>query len=74
MGVSATSSTMRDRAREALRLADADPRRSATLATAVARQARDQHDHAAAAIAERALGLAARHSEDLDSAARNLRS
>jgi hypothetical protein len=36
MRMSATSSTMRDRAREALRLADADPHRSAMLATATA--------------------------------------
>jgi tetratricopeptide (TPR) repeat protein len=74
MHMSATSSTMRDRAREALRLADADPRRSATLATAVAKQARDERDHAAAAIAERALGLAILHLEDLDTAAGHLRS
>jgi len=65
---------MSNRAREALRLADADPRRSATLAAEVARQARDQRDHAAAAIAERALGLATLHLEDLDTAARHLRS
>src|SRR6266545_768213 len=74
MRMSTTSSTMSNRAREALRLADAEPRRSAMLAAEVARQARDQRDHAAAAIAERALGLATLHLEDLDTAARHLRS
>jgi hypothetical protein len=43
-----------DKAREALRLAKADPGGSAALAAAVAAQAKAAHDLAAAAVAERA--------------------
>src|SRR2546430_11306394 len=62
-----------ERAREALRLAEADPRRSAGLASAIVRQARQDHDPAVAAVAERALGLASIHLADLDTALRHLR-
>ncbi|MCA2219242.1 CHAT domain-containing protein [Jidongwangia harbinensis] len=60
-------------AREALRLADSDPRRAAAQAAAVLARARAAHDHAAAAVAQRALGLAAMHVEDLDVALSHLR-
>jgi tetratricopeptide (TPR) repeat protein len=62
-----------DRAREALRLAEADPGQSADLAALVADQARSAGDYAAAAIAERALGLATLHIEDADAAMAHLR-
>jgi tetratricopeptide (TPR) repeat protein len=65
--------TLADKAREALRLADADPGQSATLAAAVAAQARAARDIAAAAVAERALGLAALHIDDAATATRHLR-
>ena len=65
--------TLADKAREALRLAEADPGQSATFAAAVAEQARAAHDTAAAAIAERALGLAALHIDDAGTAMRHLR-
>jgi CHAT domain-containing protein/tetratricopeptide (TPR) repeat protein len=65
--------TLADKAREALRLADADPGQSATLAAAVAAQARAARDVAAAAVAERALGLAALHINDAATATRHLR-
>jgi len=65
--------TIADQAREALRLAEADPGRSAALASAVAERARAVHDVEATAIAERALGLAALHTDDLDTAMRHLR-
>jgi tetratricopeptide (TPR) repeat protein len=60
-------------AREALRLADSDPRRAAAQAAAVLESARAAHDNAAAAVAERALGLAAMHVDDLDIALSHLR-
>ncbi|HEV8172745.1 MAG TPA: CHAT domain-containing tetratricopeptide repeat protein [Actinoplanes sp.] len=60
-------------AREALRLADSDPRRAAALGSAVLESARAERDDAAAAVAERALGLAAMHVDDLDVALRHLR-
>jgi CHAT domain-containing protein len=60
-------------AREALRLAEADPGQSAALAAEVAAQAKAAHDLAAAAIAERALGLAALHIDSADAAMRHLR-
>src|SRR5262245_48955653 len=63
----------RDQAREALRLAEGDPSRSVALATQVARRARAEHDTATASVAERALGLATLHLEDLDTAMRHLR-
>jgi tetratricopeptide (TPR) repeat protein len=63
------------RARAALRLAEADPGRSAELAATVARQALDERDLAAASVAERALGLATLHmtGEALDIAFLHLR-
>jgi tetratricopeptide (TPR) repeat protein len=63
----------RERAREAVRLAEADPRKAATLATRVARQARVERDDEAAAIAARAYGLAVLHSKDVDRAIKSLR-
>ncbi len=63
----------RNQAREALRLAEGDPSRSVALATQVARRARVEGDIATASVAERALGLATLHLEDLDSALRHLR-
>src|SRR5687768_5225364 len=60
-------------AREALRLADSDPQQAAALGAAVLDQARARHDHAAAAVAERALGLAAMHADGLDVALSHLR-
>jgi tetratricopeptide (TPR) repeat protein len=65
--------TLADKAREALRLADADPGQSATLAAAVAGQAKAAGDFAAAAISERALGLAALHLDDAATAMAHLR-
>ena len=62
-----------EKAREALRLAEADPGQSATLAAAVATQAQAAHDFAAAAIAERARGLAALHIDNAGTAMRHLR-
>lgn len=62
-----------DQAREALRLADADPRRAADLALVAAGAARAEADLAAAAVAERARGLALFHLEDVDAALASLR-
>ena len=67
-----TPTTMQ-RAREALRLADDQPQRSAALAAAVARAALAEGDPAAAAVAQRARGLASIHVMDLDTAIRHLR-
>jgi CHAT domain-containing protein/tetratricopeptide (TPR) repeat protein len=67
------TTNLADKAREALRLAEADPGQSATLAAAVAAQARAAHDVAAAAIAERARGLAALHIANAGTAMRHLR-
>jgi tetratricopeptide (TPR) repeat protein len=61
-------------AREALRLVDSDPRRAAALGKVVLETAKAQHDLTAAAVAERALGLAAMHVENLDVALGHLRS
>lgn len=62
-----------ERAREALRLADADPARSAGLARAVARQALKERDPAPMSVAERVLGMTSLHLEDPDAAIRHLR-
>ena len=59
---------------EILRLAEADPRRAIALATTVVRQAHAERDFAAESDAERALGIAATHLEDIDGAVRHLRS
>jgi tetratricopeptide (TPR) repeat protein len=61
-----------DGAREALRLAEADPVRSVELASAVIDNASGSH-YDALAVAERALGLAAIQLEDLDTAIDHLR-
>ncbi|MFB9318032.1 CHAT domain-containing protein [Cryptosporangium minutisporangium] len=66
-------STSFDQAVDALRLAEADPGRSVVAATAVARRARRQGEHAAASVAERALGIAALHLRNTDVATRHLR-
>jgi tetratricopeptide (TPR) repeat protein len=55
-------------AREALRLADAEPGRAAELAASVTRDALRKGDQLSAAVAERAWGLAVRQFGDLDSA------
>jgi CHAT domain-containing protein len=55
-------------AREALRLADAEPARAAELAASVTRDALRKGDRVSAAVAERAWGLALRQFGDLDSA------
>jgi tetratricopeptide (TPR) repeat protein len=68
------TTNLTDKAREALRLAEADPGQSVALAAVVAAQAKAAHDLAAAAIAERALGLAALHVDSADAAMGHLRS
>src|SRR5918999_2140858 len=67
--------TMPEQAREALRLAEADPGRSLVLAASITQRALDEQDLEAAAIAERAWGLATLHmsEESLDSAFGHLR-
>ncbi len=65
--------TTDDRAQEALRLAEADPRRSVPLAQALLREARQAADFGTASVAARALGLAALHLQDPDAALRQLR-
>ena len=67
------TTTLADKAREALRLAEADPGQSAALAAVAAAQANAARDIAAAAVAERALGLAALHIDDATTAMRHLR-
>src|SRR5207247_586211 len=69
---SVTGTSISDRVRDVLRLAEADPGRSVPLATALAREARAGHDLASASVAERALGLAALHLKDPDAAMRHL--
>ena len=59
---------------EILRLAEADPRRTVGLATTVVRQAHAECDFGAESVAERAIGIAATHLEDIDGAVRHLRS
>jgi tetratricopeptide (TPR) repeat protein len=68
-----TAATIDDRASEALRLAEADPRRSVPFANGVLRDARKAGDLAAASVAARALGLAALHLQDPDAAIAYLR-
>jgi tetratricopeptide (TPR) repeat protein len=62
-----------ERAREALRLVDANPARSAMLARDVAHQARQHREFAAMSVAEQVLGMAALQLEDPDAALRHLR-
>jgi tetratricopeptide (TPR) repeat protein len=59
---------------EVLRLAEADPRSTVGLATAVMQQAHARGDFATESVAERALGIAAVHVDGLDAAVRHLRS
>lgn len=61
------------RAQEALDIARADPRRAVAMATLSGARAIESGDLPAANVSERALGLAAVHIEDLDSAVRHLR-
>lgn len=65
--------TLIEQAHEALRLADVDPSQAARLGAAVLAQARRARDTKALAVAGRALGLAAVHLQDLDTALRHLR-
>lgn len=65
--------TLAEEAREALRLAEADPGRSVMSAASVAQRATAAGDLAAAAIAERARGLAALHVRDAVTALKHLR-
>ncbi|WP_100498889.1 CHAT domain-containing protein [Geodermatophilus chilensis] len=60
-------------AEEALRLAEADPGRAVAVAAEAVRAARSARDLHAVSVAERALGIAALHQEDLDAAMRHLR-
>jgi tetratricopeptide (TPR) repeat protein len=62
-----------DLALDALRLATTDPREGAIRAEVALRAALSEQDDVAAAIAERARGLAAIHMSDLDLAIRHLR-
>jgi tetratricopeptide (TPR) repeat protein len=62
-----------EQARDALRLAGADPARSAALAQAISRQAVRDRDLAALSVAERVLGMTALRLEDPDAALRHLR-
>ncbi|HEV8560016.1 MAG TPA: CHAT domain-containing protein [Actinophytocola sp.] len=62
-----------ERASEALRMVESDPRRAATLAEQAYREAVANRDGAAAALAKRAWGYAAFHLDDIDVAVRHLR-
>jgi tetratricopeptide (TPR) repeat protein len=68
-----SASAIADDAREALRLAEAEPARALALSARVAARARAAGDPGAAAVAERAWGLALRHRGDVDSAIVHLR-
>jgi tetratricopeptide (TPR) repeat protein len=67
------SATTRERARDALRMAESDARHSIELAREICREARAEGDFVAGAIAERAWGLAAYHLADGPEALRHLR-
>jgi tetratricopeptide (TPR) repeat protein len=60
--------TLCEQAREAFRLAEANPAKAAVLARAIAGQARQDRDLAAHSMAERALGIVALELEDPDAA------
>ena len=62
-----------DQAREALRLAEAEPAKAAVLARDVARQGLRDRDLSAVSVAERVLGITALQLEDPDTALRHLR-
>lgn len=64
---------MIEQAHEALLLAEADPARATELATEAVRVARSTRDHAASSVALRALGVAALHMHDPDTATRHVR-
>ncbi len=64
---------LEEQAREALRLAEAEPAKSAALALAIARQARQDRNFAPLSIAERVMGIAALQLEDPDAALQHLR-
>lgn len=66
--------TAADQAREALRMAEGAPRRSIALARRVSGVAVRDGEFTAAAIAERAWGVACLHLGDLDAASDHLRS
>ncbi|MGH3932348.1 MAG: CHAT domain-containing protein, partial [Pseudonocardiaceae bacterium] len=68
-----TTSAAGDLAAEALRLVQVAPTQSLRLAREAVRAARDDHDPAAEAVAERALGLAWTYVGDLDEAIPRLR-
>lgn len=67
------ASSVLDQARQALRLAEAEPQRAVRVAAQVARRAHEAGDLAAGAVAERAHGLALRHCGDLGQAITALR-
>jgi tetratricopeptide (TPR) repeat protein len=71
--VTATPVTLVGEADAAVDLAGADPVRAAALGTAIVARARAARDHAAWSSAERARGLAAYHSADVDTAIHHLR-
>jgi tetratricopeptide (TPR) repeat protein len=58
---------------DVLRLAESDPRRAIELAATAVRQAAADEDFSAAAVAERAWGLAALHLDNVDVAVQHLR-
>jgi tetratricopeptide (TPR) repeat protein len=60
-------------ARDALKVAGSDPALAADLGAVIVARARAARDHVAWSIAERAMGLAAYHNEDLDAALGHLR-
>ena len=62
-----------DDAADVLRLAEADPRKTAGVATTIRDQAHAAHDWRIESVAERALGIAALHMADLDAAVGHLR-
>ena len=66
-------STVLELAHEALRLVQVDPAQSVALAQAATVTARQSGELDAASVAERALGLAAVHLKDLNTANRHLR-
>jgi tetratricopeptide (TPR) repeat protein len=67
------SSDLVDQARAALRSAESDPRQATRAASAVRDCAVAVGDLAAACVAERALGVAAMHSRDIDVTLRHLK-
>jgi tetratricopeptide (TPR) repeat protein len=64
---------LEEQAREALRLAEAEPATAAVLARDVARQSRRDRDLKVLSVAERVLGITALQLKDSDTALRHLR-